>query len=541
MPPDRRVQRIVRVRTGCLTCRRRKKKCDETRPICAGCQRNDLGCQWPPDVPGKRPSLGDEAQESAIDECRPNIFDAIEGLDEMSMPRSPSSQRAPSVSSSAGHSVATGDQAEDTMLHDEIHNQRRLSTATGGSPTSDALVTSVPVGNALPRSLSLLPGYDAESYQLLSHYLATTADCMANGSTPVNPFLVQIVPLAFSSDLLLQLVITQSAAHRAFRSRDESDTIAHSHYTKALQHFRRGVTDFIDGKESNPLMLLVGALLMCFTETAKGDMNGTIFDHLSAANSLLVKLLAQSDSAVPRDLKDFVIEYYTYTATVSMISIDARFSGQLFLNLDLEQRSRELLQTQYVGNLCGCWLELLLLIPCIFDLGRQWIMDDTQAAVPTADDIAMFASIQAQIIRWSPYPNVGTEVRLAGLIFQEAILIYLYTSLGGFQYTRDGMYKGMVENAVTEAMSYLCKLSPSARINSGLCWPIALVGSCLLNPDQQDCLRGRLNAMTEKFGLGNMHRTLLLLEAMWRSPASEAGPWNICRAMQENQIWISFA
>ncbi|KAJ6187969.1 hypothetical protein N7519_002877 [Penicillium mononematosum] len=542
MPPDRRVQRIVRVRTGCLTCRRRKKKCDETRPICAGCQRNDLACQWPPDVPGKRdPSHEHETQASAADECRPNIFDAIEQLDEMSMPRSPLSQRAPSVASSAGHSVTIGDHFEDTTLHEETHNQRRLSTATGATTTSDALVASVSMGNVLPRSLSLLPGYDAESYQLLSHYLATTADCMANGSTPINPFLVQIVPLAFSSDLLLQLVITQSAAHRAFRSRDESDTIAHSHYTKALQHFRRGVTDFIDGKESNPLMLLVGALLMCFTETAKGDMNGTIFDHLSAANSLLVKLLAQSDSAVPRDLKDFVIEYYTYTATVSMISIDARFSGQLFLNLDLEQRSRELLRTQYVGNLCGCWLELLLLIPCIFDLGRQWIMDDTQAVIPTADDIAMLASIQAQILRWSPYPNVGTEVRLAGLIFQEAILVYLYTSLGGFQYTSDGMYKGMVENAVTEAMSYLGELSPSARINSGLCWPIAVVGSCLLNPDQQDCLRGRLNAMTETFGLGNMHRTLLLLEAMWQSPASEAGPWNICRAMQQNQIWISFA
>lgn len=112
----------------------------------------------------------------------------------------------------------------------------------------------------------MLPGYDADSYQLLSHYLSTTADCMANGSTPVNPFLVQIVPLAFSSDLLLQLVITQSAAHRAFRRRDESDAIAHSHYTKAIQLFRHGVTEFIDGKEPNPLMLLVGALLMCFTE-----------------------------------------------------------------------------------------------------------------------------------------------------------------------------------------------------------------------------------------------------------------------------------
>ncbi|KAJ5551261.1 hypothetical protein N7535_000793 [Penicillium sp. DV-2018c] len=542
MPPRRRVQRIVRVRTGCLTCRRRKKKCDETHPICAGCRRNELGCRWPTAVPTSRdPGYEEDARASTTVERRSSFSEALEQLDEMALPEGILTQRGPSISSSSGLSITADDEPDDSILNIVPCTQRRVSTATQPTTNGDALVASFSAGNVLPRSLSLLPGYDPESYQLLSHYLATTADCMANGSTPINPFLVQIVPLAFSSDLLLQLVITQSAAHRAFRSRDESDAIAHNHYTKALQHFRRGVTDFIDGKESNPLMLLVGALLMCFTETAKGDMNGTIFDHLSAANSLLVKLFAQSDAAVPRDLKDFVIEYYTYTATVSMISIDARFSGQLFLNLDLEQRSRELLRTQYVGNLCGCWLELLLLIPCIFDLGRQWSTDDTQAAISTADDIAMFASLQAQILRWSPYPNVGPEVHLAGLIFQQAILIYLYTSLSGFQYTQDGMYRGLVETAVTEAMSYLSELSPSARINSGLCWPIAVVGSCLLDAEQQDCLRKRLTSMTETFGLGNMHRTLLLLEAMWQLPAADAGPWNICRAMHQNQIWISFA
>lgn len=270
-------------------------------------------------------------------------------------------------------------------------------------------------------------------------------------------------------------------------------------------------------------------------------MTGTIFDHLSAANSLLVKLLAQSDTAVPRELKNFVIEYYTYTATVSMISVDARLSGQLFLNFDLEQRARELLTNQYVGNLCGCWLELLLLIPCIFDLGRQWMMDEAQSISPTADDIAMFASIQAQILRWSPYPHVIPEVYLAGSIFQQAMLIYLYTSLGGYQYAPDGIYKGLVENAVTEAMGCLNELSPQARINSGLCWPIAVVGSCLSTPVQKARLRTRLNEMSFHFGLGNMHRTLLLLEAMWQLSPSEAGPWNICRTMQQNQIWISFA
>ncbi|CAK7216935.1 hypothetical protein SBRCBS47491_002992 [Sporothrix bragantina] len=36
-----------RSRNGCLTCRQRKKKCDEKRPQCAGCTRNKLSCVWP--------------------------------------------------------------------------------------------------------------------------------------------------------------------------------------------------------------------------------------------------------------------------------------------------------------------------------------------------------------------------------------------------------------------------------------------------------------------------------------------------------------
>lgn len=267
-------------------------------------------------------------------------------------------------------------------------------------------------------------------------------------------------------------------------------------------------------------------------------MNGTIFDHLSAANSLLTRLLSMSNAAVPKDLKDFVIEYYTYTAAVSMISIDARVSPQLLLNYDLEDRARELLQAEYVGNLAGCWLELLLLIPCIFDLGRQWLMPDH---APSADDIAMFGSLQAQILRWTPYAFVPPEVFLAGRIFQQAILLYLYTALAPFPRAPQGMYTGLVEGAISDAMTGLSQLSATVRINSGLCWPIAVVGSCLSDPAQQGALRERLTTMVSTFGLGNMQRTLLLLEHMWRMPVEETGPWNICRAMEQNQIWISFA
>lgn len=36
----------VRSRTGCLACRRRRRKCDEVRPICGACQKRQLACEY---------------------------------------------------------------------------------------------------------------------------------------------------------------------------------------------------------------------------------------------------------------------------------------------------------------------------------------------------------------------------------------------------------------------------------------------------------------------------------------------------------------
>ncbi|KAG7927836.1 hypothetical protein KL925_002194 [Ogataea polymorpha] len=36
-----------RTKSGCFTCRKRKKKCDERYPVCSGCSRNFLHCSWP--------------------------------------------------------------------------------------------------------------------------------------------------------------------------------------------------------------------------------------------------------------------------------------------------------------------------------------------------------------------------------------------------------------------------------------------------------------------------------------------------------------
>ncbi|KAK5044729.1 hypothetical protein LTR84_010503 [Exophiala bonariae] len=46
MPKSSPIPRL-RVKTGCQTCRRRKKKCDEGRPICRRCAVLGWNCEWP--------------------------------------------------------------------------------------------------------------------------------------------------------------------------------------------------------------------------------------------------------------------------------------------------------------------------------------------------------------------------------------------------------------------------------------------------------------------------------------------------------------
>lgn len=49
--------RRARTRTGCLTCRGRRKRCDERKPTCLACERNKLRCTWHKKTPD------DSAQE----------------------------------------------------------------------------------------------------------------------------------------------------------------------------------------------------------------------------------------------------------------------------------------------------------------------------------------------------------------------------------------------------------------------------------------------------------------------------------------------
>ncbi|KAF4594396.1 C6 transcription factor [Ophiocordyceps camponoti-floridani] len=465
-------------------------------------------------------------------------------------------------------------------------------------------------GIVIDLPVSLLPAHGHGSYELLSYYLSRTANSMGNGSTDVNPFIAKLVPMAFSNSLVLQLLLAQSAAHRQQASNEPPEApgteIAQQYYTESLRLFRTVVGDFVSGKEDHTLTLTVGSLILCLTEVARGDVYGSILDHLSASRALLTMLLDRPD--LTGDLVDFLVEFYMHTVASSIIATDPRGSPARGrsqppppLSPAIEQTARALVARHYVGQLCGCWLELLLLIPQVFQLGQALLpagggiggsagVVDAEALVgvgtgaeagagagagaadsvptsssssssqkqsqsqsqseqqqqqqqqqPTADDIITFGFLQSQILAFYPPPTASLHSQLAGLVFKQGALLYLWSILGttSSASSPNSALADLIDGAVAEAASLLSQFPASARVNTSLCWPLAVVGCCTADKAVRAMLRQRLQTMIETFGLGNMRETLALLEHVWRQP--EMSPWTLHRSMREHQIWISFA
>lgn len=281
---------IVRVRTGCLTCRRRKKKCDEQKPRCKGCSRNDLDCSWPIYASSRRVESSQRSQNAGhrasnnveIDITAPKqhqiatytaefsdlfasaLADNEESSNVRVQSRSSSTESSPACHGCQNKKLnnlpkeitdyaCPNDDDEYLGLGAEVVVQQE-------SPSLRLLESS------LTKSVSLLSDCAHGESELLSYYLSRTAISMGNGSTDVNPFVAELIPLAFSNKLILHLLLAQSAAHREVLREGLMSHTAYFHYNRSIRAFRHSVGNHINGNEINSLLLAVGSLTMCYTE-----------------------------------------------------------------------------------------------------------------------------------------------------------------------------------------------------------------------------------------------------------------------------------
>ncbi|KAJ7496014.1 hypothetical protein B0H11DRAFT_2227009 [Mycena galericulata] len=90
-PTTRKRPKYTRSKTGCLTCRVKKIKCDEAKPSCMRCTHGQRDCTWPEGVPARK-------RASSVKESPDG------GPSTASSTASPGMSEASSPSSTRGHS-----------------------------------------------------------------------------------------------------------------------------------------------------------------------------------------------------------------------------------------------------------------------------------------------------------------------------------------------------------------------------------------------------------------------------------------------------
>lgn len=179
-----------RSRNGCLTCRSKRKKCDEVKPVCTGCTRSKQECTWP------------TADKHSSDQ-------------------------------------QLGSQQHGVLANDN-YDQRIISTS---NPTSALSLLTASRTTTPPASIHVAPTYGNLAYlsdssrPLYQQYLDFTAEMLTRGPSEVgNPFINYLLPLAASDQLVLDGILAIAGAHLTVNDTTDLnlEVATRGHFAKVL-------------------------------------------------------------------------------------------------------------------------------------------------------------------------------------------------------------------------------------------------------------------------------------------------------------------
>lgn len=228
---------------GCLQCRIRKKKCDERKPTCLGCERNVLLCRWrtAADIlSAKRRKSGVQVNDSTL---------------------------APSVKVGSAASLTSSPLVD-------------LPTSPGVK-RCHLEVTQIVRQPALAGQMLK----DVKSSILYEHWVGETANALSTLRGHRNAFVTELPKLALQyPNTVLPSLLALSGIHYCNKNaNNDMQQLTYAHLAQALQALKYGITKHVSGFENNALPLLVSTLILCFIEVRESP-----FLHLQKPLNLIM-------------------------------------------------------------------------------------------------------------------------------------------------------------------------------------------------------------------------------------------------------------
>ncbi|KAL8833000.1 MAG: hypothetical protein Q9170_004579 [Blastenia crenularia] len=315
-----------RTRSGCYTCRQRRVKCDEARPVCERCHKGSRDCTYPePRSTAKtKSSKPNQTQASASIEEEDSQSDeeAEEGKktassDAARMIAGRASKLVPGARRPS-RSKAAASWKQDAQTHKQpIQSIEKVKQDPdiGGSPETDRSNTLTSESSMSPEKISLshLP-------QKQSHYL----DYLRNNLTHhhyffrsnANYFLHNIlIEHALSYEPLLHAVVGFAAFHETLRKSDGKIQDFLGYYNRSVSLLRKSLAS---GQTHTDATLLTILQLASFEEYLGDWVN--LLGHHKAAYSMLTELHTVEsimESEVQRKILTWYLRFDLYLGFMS--------------------------------------------------------------------------------------------------------------------------------------------------------------------------------------------------------------------------------
>ncbi|KAH7403085.1 fungal-specific transcription factor domain-containing protein [Cadophora sp. MPI-SDFR-AT-0126] len=473
-----------RTTTGCLCCRLRRKKCDETKPECLGCIRNGLICSFASttDVEKSETEVASPEQNQATLRAKATRRDTSFHV-----------YRAPGTPWLA--------KPASRLLFD--HYRGKTAGKLGGITGPDN-----------PFVACILPLAEGDSLVMHS-VLALSGAHMINGNNSVDVTSSTWIHYGLAVRGLKHELTKTAVTDHADTARLLVTCLLLSHVEIIAGNFHGAVFHHLRASRHFAL-----SLAKEFTKKSDSDIRGfllELYTYLALINNVTLNLESEAR----------LISFDPFMFSLNSLEGSSSF-GVMF------GCAHELFEL--IPRICELGVE------CHKD--KLGVFSSSRGAYHYVVLEGKISAWRPPLRNGLQYPG---DLLAAAEIYRRALLIFLHTTFYGPRVT-DPLLRSSVNDVIDAVVPVFGQmlewltLDENGRtcepaIATTMLWPLTIIGSCMVEPDHRQYLRTILT--TSQYEMQSLSCVMNLLDWLWEDPNDYAyGPYGLEMVMKKRKINI---
>ncbi|KAF2187344.1 hypothetical protein K469DRAFT_112325 [Zopfia rhizophila CBS 207.26] len=360
----------------------------------------------------------------------------------------------------------------------------------------------------------------AERKQLLNYYVEAFVPSISVATTPSSNFYTSLyVPMAFESEGVLDVIIAVSSSQLAKRATDHDrarylQDVTSKHQAKCHAFLRDRISP--SGEPLKDTYQVIGVtMLLVGLEALNGTKNTKWISQLRCVRKILHAAYQENGAMTSWELESLRRHFTYHDAMASLVSGLSKPEP----STPVERDSIELLTPatfSTIDPLMGISYYLCSLIRRI-----QYVTSPTPAFPHISE--AAFRAIEREIRQWkyeSPLSssNIDLPIALDLIALAESYRLAALIQL----YRHSENHKALLPSCASRAMQFISRIPAGSPAESGLVYPIFLVGAELESEtDISKCFQ-RLAVIQKRHKYENVSNVEKVLQEVWR-PVLDGG------------------